>query len=86
MPGRSRGRGGPGSSEKEVDAQRINEADWSRLATREFDRARLFSANNRTLAVERRYIDGSETPSGTLPREISIDASHLVFSRFGVPT
>jgi hypothetical protein len=35
--------------EKEVDAQRINEADWSRLAGGEFDAPHLFAAYYRTL-------------------------------------
>src|SRR6266849_3988624 len=35
--------------EKEVDAQRINEADWSRLAGGEFDQPQLFGAYYHTL-------------------------------------
>jgi hypothetical protein len=35
--------------EKEVDAQRINEADWSRLAGGEFDSSHLFAAYYHTL-------------------------------------
>ncbi len=35
--------------EKEIDARRMNEADWSKLANGEFDPPRWFAAYYRTL-------------------------------------
>ena len=54
--------------EKEVDAQRIDEADWSKLARGEFDPTKWFAAYCRTLALELRHLNRPEALSGAVPR------------------